>query len=354
VGASADSFRLSAGALAKWAGPEVLALGVTTARVQAFLEARRQALEAGTQEPFATWLQRLSAAKSPSLRAWALARRLEAGEARLLPAYQDLLALHLQGPSPANPDTEIQEPPQGMPGTVTFEPSPAQWNAFLDRARASMEAPMPMSTYAFWCYRTQPAQRALVLEEAGKVALRSSFFDLTGDPWSDLRFCLVMDWAMAWANEEDFRDLEQALPEGAPRDECVRIHEQLRTLKGYFVAVGAATINLGTPAAQDLRPSPSSRVVDFSFSQMKIKAQPPAPAYPLEAKRHRRMATVKVQITVGPNGLPLRTQVLPGPWLALLGPVGCRYAMDWTFEPALLNGVPQTARFLLTMPFRLK
>jgi len=30
------------------------------------------------------------------------------------------------------------------------------------------------------------------------------------------------------------------------------------------------------------------------------------------------------------------------------------YAMGWKFEPAMLNGVAQTARFKLTMPFRLR
>jgi hypothetical protein len=37
-----------------------------------------------------------------------------------------------------------------------------------------------------------------------------------------------------------------------------------------------------------------------------------------------------------------------------LRPTAEAYAMQWKFEPAMLNGAPQYARFKLTMPFRLR
>ena len=90
----------------------------------------------------------------------------------------------------------------------------------------------------------------------------------------------------------------------------------------------------------------------FDFSQIRIKRQPPAPHYPPEAKSRRIQGTVVVEILVGEDGLPIRGQVLSGPPELMLAALG--YALDWNFEPAKLNGVPQKARFKLTMPFKLR
>lgn len=96
----------------------------------------------------------------------------------------------------------------------------------------------------------------------------------------------------------------------------------------------------------------STRVVDFDFSQMKIKFQPPAPNYPPLAKIARIQGTVVVEIVVGTDGIPTSAHALEGP--PQLRPTAEAYAMAWKFEPAMLNGQPQTARFKLTMPFKLK
>ncbi len=96
----------------------------------------------------------------------------------------------------------------------------------------------------------------------------------------------------------------------------------------------------------------SAKVVDFDFSQIKVKYQPPAPPYPPLAKLAKIQGTVVVEITVGVDGVPVKATALDGP--PQLRPTAEQYAMNWRFEPALLNGVPQTARFKLTMPFRLR
>lgn len=96
----------------------------------------------------------------------------------------------------------------------------------------------------------------------------------------------------------------------------------------------------------------SSRVVEFDFSQIKIKLQPPPPPYPAMAKIAKIQGTVVVEIVVGPDGVPVSAHALDGP--PQLRPTAENYAMQWRFEPALLNGVPQYARFKLTMPFRLR
>ena len=98
--------------------------------------------------------------------------------------------------------------------------------------------------------------------------------------------------------------------------------------------------------------SSTTRVVDFDFSQIKIKYQPPAPPYPPLAKIAKIQGTVVVEITIGVDGVPIKAQALDGP--PQLRPAAENYAMAWKFEPAMLNGVPQTAKFKLTMPFRLR
>ena len=96
----------------------------------------------------------------------------------------------------------------------------------------------------------------------------------------------------------------------------------------------------------------NNRVMDFDFSQMKVKYQPPPPAYPPLAKIARIQGTVVVEIIVGTDGIPTSAHAVEGP--PQLRAVAEAYAMGWKFEPAMLNGSPQTARFKLTMPFKLR
>jgi len=96
----------------------------------------------------------------------------------------------------------------------------------------------------------------------------------------------------------------------------------------------------------------TGKVVDFDFSNVRIKFQPPAPPYPALAKIARIQGTVIVEITIGPDGVPTQATALEGP--VQLRATAQNFAMKWRFEPAMLNGVAQYARFKLNMPFRLK
>jgi len=98
--------------------------------------------------------------------------------------------------------------------------------------------------------------------------------------------------------------------------------------------------------------SSTTKVVDFDFSQIRIKYQPPAPPYPPLAKIAKIQGTVVVEIIIGIDGVPIKAVALEGP--PQLRPAAENYAMQWKFEPAMLNGVPQTAKFKLTMPFKLR
>ena len=98
--------------------------------------------------------------------------------------------------------------------------------------------------------------------------------------------------------------------------------------------------------------SSTTRVVDFDFSQIRIKHQPPQPPYPPLAKIAKIQGTVVVEIIIGVDGVPVKAVALEGP--PQLRPMAEGYAMNWRFEPAMLNGVPQTAKFKLTLNFKLR
>ena len=109
----------------------------------------------------------------------------------------------------------------------------------------------------------------------------------------------------------------------------------------------------GAPGAPPAEPTEKAKgVVDFDFSQIRVKRQPPAPPYPIAAKLARVQGTVVLDLIIDPQGEPILAEAREGPVPLLLTAIG--YALDWRFEPARLNGVPQVARFRLTMPFRLR
>jgi TonB family protein len=137
-----------------------------------------------------------------------------------------------------------------------------------------------------------------------------------------------------------------------------------RILREYSVLLGKLVLEPTTsapfkadlgPLNMEIEPKPSPgrpAVVRYQFSQMKIKHQPPAPPYPAAAKVHGVQGTVEVEITVDPQGHPIDAMAISGP--EPLVATAIAYALLWEFEPAILNGVAQTARFRLTMPFHLR
>jgi protein TonB len=115
---------------------------------------------------------------------------------------------------------------------------------------------------------------------------------------------------------------------------------------------GGVTGGGGPSTGMAIAGAGQGRIVDFDSSQMKVKYQPPPPAYPPLAKIAHIQGVVKVEIVVGPDGIPISAHAVEGP--SQLRAVAENYAQAWKFEPAMVNGMPITARFYLTMPFRLK
>lgn len=113
-------------------------------------------------------------------------------------------------------------------------------------------------------------------------------------------------------------------------------------------ALGLATLSAATPKPSAVAGEP----VEMSFSKIKVKHQPVAPAYPPEAKAQRIQGTVVVVLTLDTEGKVTDAKAQSGP--EELRPCALAYAKTWEFEPAKVKGKPVAARFKLTMPFRLR
>lgn len=95
----------------------------------------------------------------------------------------------------------------------------------------------------------------------------------------------------------------------------------------------------------------SDGVLDFEFSQLRVKVEPPAPPYPPLARIAKIQGDVVVEVVIGPDGVPRSAIALEGP--VQLRFVAQDYAMRWRFDPVIVNGVPKGARFRLTKTFTL-
>ena len=114
---------------------------------------------------------------------------------------------------------------------------------------------------------------------------------------------------------------------------------------GSAGAAGGAVGGTGTAAAP-------GQALDLTLGQVRAKFQPPEPAYPDLARSARVQGTVVVQVEVGADGVPVSARALQGPFL--LRSAAIAHAMAWRFYPYLMNGVPRTFHFTLTVSYTLK
>jgi len=352
-----SEFRL----LQNWAGPAASRLGFTPESLKAFLADRRADLSAARQPAWSAWLKGLEASTNPSLRAWALARRVEAGDYDAYPALQEAITEHLLGiskPGSGRSDRIITDPPWTgtfrMPEPLRLDHASIFWRSLRKTLEASPERNLDGGTYAVWCFGTHPDQKDLILNLASQVQARPTVRNQQADPWNDPRFWIVLDWTITWGGRVDVETIRTALKEGPSRTAFDRVIAPLGAIPGYFADSAPEPSDEAPPKSQT-EPTPSAAMpVHFDFSQIRIKEQPPAPRYPDEARQRKMMTNLIMDIIVDPEGRPVSCRPRPGPWLGFFAATGATYGLRWRFHPAQLNGIPQFARFRLTMPFRLR
>ena len=79
----------------------------------------------------------------------------------------------------------------------------------------------------------------------------------------------------------------------------------------------------------------------------------PAPEYPIAAKRRREEGEVRLSVTVSRDGRPLRVSLLRSSGHALLDQAAIDAVLHWTFEPAMVAGVPVEDRVVVPVRFSL-
>jgi protein TonB len=80
--------------------------------------------------------------------------------------------------------------------------------------------------------------------------------------------------------------------------------------------------------------------------------RPPEPAYPQLARMARIQGTVRVELQVGTDGVPVSARAVDGPYQ--LRAAAEAYALTWRFKAPTENGVPRVARFTVNVIYRLK
>jgi len=68
------------------------------------------------------------------------------------------------------------------------------------------------------------------------------------------------------------------------------------------------------------------------------------------AKAARVSGSVRVELIIGTDGVPISAKALHGP--PLLHTYAQDYAMRWRFKPAIMDGHAVTAKFFIDMNFR--
>lgn len=97
--------------------------------------------------------------------------------------------------------------------------------------------------------------------------------------------------------------------------------------------------------------TPSLQTGDTAGYQPAVLIQKPDPAYPPEARDQRIQGTVRVNATVGKDGVPRKFKVLSGD--AVLAHAVLDALLQWRYKPALSKGEPVETQVVISIDFSL-
>lgn len=124
------------------------------------------------------------------------------------------------------------------------------------------------------------------------------------------------------------------------KDMAVAKPGESATGAGELLRRGVTSLGSGTTSVQDV-----------DYRQLRVLHQAPV-HYPPMARLARVQGPVEVLITIDPNGVPVQVEANGGH--PSLQAEAMRCAREWRFEPARVDGQPVSARFRLTIQFRLQ
>ena len=332
-----------------WIGGDGDRFGVTRDKLADFLREREKNLNTATLPKWYGWLKNMNESQHLELRAWALARRLEAGDIDCYAEYQKIIFDHVMTIS--KPDhsgerlKEILINYDPIPGPFTINNNSDFWDVFERTIRRDPKLNLSESHYAVWCFNTHPEQREFIFDICRNVLLKSNKKSVIR-LWQDPRFWITLDWLYSWGKEDDFVKAYELLPKNA-KSTFSNLHKEAKKLPGFFNSkLYLPNVDVYLEKIDD-----GNKTVDASISGAKLKRRPPPPGYPREARSRSLMTELALEITLDETGSPIACRPKPGPWLAFFAPTGIKYAMSFEFEPAEINGEPIVSRFMLYMPF---
>ena len=165
---------------------------------------------------------------------------------------------------------------------------------------------------------------------------------------------LIPDLALAASGGKLMSRIQRLLRPRITHDTALPLAALIPTLL-LAATLGAASLSATASDAPKSTPkaeTTASEPIDLDFKQIRLKHKPDNPTYPPEAKAQRIQGTVEVVITIDPDGKVTEAKALSGP--EELRACAVDFAKGWEFEPPKLKGKPVSARFKLTMPFRLR
>jgi hypothetical protein len=361
-----DSFSYTFAAFASWAGTEVDTFDITKDKMREFLEDRKNELTSAQLPKWSDWLKNMEKAKSLELRAWSLARRLEAGDFSAYLDYKKIIFSHVLSISKTNNkinplqdnNNKIKPLRARIPNPFDIHINSVFWDVFEKTIRKNDNLHLTEDLYIIWCFNTHPKQREFIFELAEKVLLKDGKGSYSS-VWSDPRYLIIVEWLYSWGDEEDFARVHELLPKKAKSMFHI-LFKEVNLLPGFFdthitlpnQAMDNTTISERLTTNDDEDNSKNKNTI-IEFNNLQVKKIPTLPAFPEAARKLSLMTVLTLELKIGKDGKPKGCRPKPGPWMALFAPTGARYAMGWEFEPAKENNAPIETRFILNVVFEI-
>ena len=107
------------------------------------------------------------------------------------------------------------------------------------------------------------------------------------------------------------------------------------------------------PPAEPAAPPPSRAPAAIAEASMPTPISSPAPRYPQRALRRRETGTVRVQVEVGPDGVPTDVSVAGSSNSRELDRAALDAVRKWRFSPAMRDGQAVAGSVVVPIEFRL-
>ena len=352
----------------------------------AFAAARKADLGSGAREPHRSWLMGLLQGRDERLQGWAATRFVEADavardkEPKAFPIFLEQVTTRFDREvRQGNPDRSRSrrgwpagsprpsfagqvDPPMadlGDPGQLAdLAPCWAGFRATLKR-NANLKFTIPL--YALLAPRLLEEDRAWVLAFLAKAGQEG----LKLEARKAALYWIATDWLLVYGKPGDWDGFGAAMAPLGWSGDLARLAQVLKTLPIYWdSSPGLQSMFCEGATQESFWEQPDAclaswgvtreALVEFGLDQMKVKAMPTPPHYPLDAKVMGFSTTVRLRMLVGPDGLSKWVRPEPGYALAIFAPASMAYALAWRFEPARVAGVARPSQFMLTMPFALR